>query len=203
MKRRLSGLAVISTLSHSLLSSEAAARTGAATVIESAANTDTSSGGSCGRATARAAAARSCSSTLSLSPRMSVSACCAVDEDRSGERASSSTSWRQRTARSCALPAGCARTVLRRSSNRTRSIVSFTFTVFRSRGARLHGRGLLLTIPHWDSVYILFTKSIPGKPSRVRVRARGGVGVHLGLVRTHMGVAPFAANAAHASQYPD
>ncbi len=121
----LSGLAVASTSFHCDGCKDAEARIGADTATVSTANTMTRGSGRLGCATARAAAARSCWSIRSASDRTSVSACCDSGVERSGARASSSTSWRQRTARSCGLAAGCANTVCRRSSNRTANSASF------------------------------------------------------------------------------
>ena len=137
MNRRLSGLAVASASRHCDGCSDDADSTGAATARLSAANTITKGSGRWGPATERAAAARNCGSIRAACARTSSSALWADGEERSFERASNSTNWRQRTARSCGLAAGCANTVSRRSSNRTAYIRFLQDrSMHRSRGAQ-------------------------------------------------------------------
>ena len=85
---------------------KALADSGAEMATLSAANTMTSGSGRCGCATARAAAERSCGSMVGACARTSSRPRWAESEERSVERASNSTSWRQRTARSCGVDAG-------------------------------------------------------------------------------------------------
>ena len=82
-----------------------------------------------------------------------------ISFDRSGqqsrsalpaERATRSTSWRQRTARSCGEPTGCDNTVASRSSNRTLCLLRLRKIAFGGKPLLKAGRAVAGSVNHPD-----------------------------------------------------